>query len=79
MGGLDTSPGMIGLLLSAGHETTVNLIGNGAVALLTHPTELDRLRIEPELMKSAVEELVRYSPTELIAVVVSLARRTGKI
>ena len=67
--------GIIGLLLSAGHETTVNLIGNGVVALLSHPTELvgeaspmvNRLRIEPELMKSAVEELVRYSPPVLFA------------
>lgn len=59
--------GMVALLLSAGHETTVNLIGNGVLALLTHPAELDRLRTEPELMKSAVEELVRYTPPVLFA------------
>ncbi len=67
--------GIIGLLLSAGHETTVNLIGNGVVALLSQPAELvggvspmvNRLRTEPELMKSAVEELVRYSPPVLFA------------
>lgn len=59
--------GIIGLLLSAGHETTVNLIGNGVVALLSHPAELNRLRTEPELMKPAVEELVRYSPPVLFA------------
>jgi cytochrome P450 len=59
--------GMVALLLSAGHETTVNLIGNGVLALLTHPAEIDRLRTEPELMKSAVEELVRYSSPVLFA------------
>ena len=51
---------MIFLLLSAGHETTVNLIGSGALALLEHPGELARLRQDPTLIKSAVEELVRY-------------------
>ncbi len=59
--------GMAALLLTAGHETTVNLIGNGVLALLTHPAELNRLRNEPELMKSAVEELVRYTPPVLFA------------
>lgn len=51
---------MIFLLLSAGHETTVNLIGSGTLALLEHPQELARLRAEPALIRSAVEELVRY-------------------
>ncbi len=56
---------MVFLLLIAGHETTVNLIGNGTLALLEHPSELARLRREPELMKSAVEELLRFtSPVE---------------
>jgi cytochrome P450 len=59
--------GMVALLLSAGHETTVNLIGNGAVALLSHPASLDRLRTEPDLMKSAIEELVRYTPPVLFS------------
>ena len=59
--------GMVALLLSAGHETTVNLIGNGVLALLTHPVALDRLRSEPALMKTAVEELIRYSPPVLFA------------
>ena len=58
------------LLFFAGHETTVNLIGNGVLALLRHPGELKRLRDDPSLIGNAVEELLRYDST---------VQRTGRI
>jgi cytochrome P450 PksS len=57
---------MVFLLLVAGHETTVNLIGNGTLALLENPDQMEQLRADPGLLKSAVEELLRYaSPVEM--------------
>jgi len=52
---------MIFILLIAGHETTVNLISSGALELLRHPEQLEKLRSDPVLIKTAVEELLRYT------------------
>ncbi len=57
---------MIFLLLVAGHETTVNLIGSGSLALLEHPDQLAKLRSEAALINTAIEELVRFvCPVEM--------------
>jgi cytochrome P450 len=50
------------LLLIAGHETTVNLLGNGMLTLLRDPELLERLRAAPELIPGMVEEVLRYEP-----------------
>lgn len=54
------------LLFIAGHETTVNLVGNGLVALLDRPAQLDRVRTSPDLDANAIEEALRFdSPAQL--------------
>jgi cytochrome P450 len=54
------------LLFAAGHETTVNLIGNGVLALLQNPDQLALLRAQPHLIESAIEECLRYeSPVQI--------------
>jgi cytochrome P450 len=55
------------VLLVAGNETTTNLIGNGAKALLDHPTELERVQREPELLPNMIEEVLRYdAPVQFV-------------
>ena len=49
-------------LFAAGHETTVNVIGSGMLALLEHPEQLARLRADPSLIQTAVEECLRWDP-----------------
>jgi cytochrome P450 len=55
------------LLLVAGHETTVNLIGNGMLALLQNPEQMEQLQRDPQRIKPAVEEILRYvNPVQLV-------------
>jgi len=56
------------LMYLAGHVTTVNLVGNGVVALLTYPEDLAKLKADPALAKNVVEETLRYwGPVDFIA------------
>ncbi|MGL5839120.1 MAG: cytochrome P450 family protein [Sphingorhabdus sp.] len=57
---------MISILLSAGHETTTNLIGNGMLTLMRHPAAREALVADPNLIESAIEELLRFEgPVEM--------------
>jgi pimeloyl-[acyl-carrier protein] synthase len=54
------------LLFFAGEETTVNLIGNGMLAFLRHPQQMQQIKSQPQLIQSAVEEILRYdSPLQI--------------
>jgi cytochrome P450 len=62
----------VNLLFAAGHETTVNLIGNGILALLRHPDQWAMLRDDPGLIPNAIEEILRYeSPVQAVGRTVS--------
>jgi cytochrome P450 len=67
---LDELSSIAMLLLAAGFETTVNLLGNGAVLLMRHPHQLDVLRAQPQRWAGAVEEILRYD---------SPVQRTGRL
>ncbi|SEL97672.1 Cytochrome P450 [Paenibacillus sp. cl141a] len=53
--------GVVTLMIIAGHETTVNLIGNGVLALLEHPEQRKLLQEQPERIHGAIEEMLRYN------------------
>ena len=68
------------LMFMAGHETTTNLLGNGMLTLLRHPDELARLRANPQLMPSAVEEMLRFeSPANVVARITRTPLRIGGV
>ncbi len=62
----------VSLVLGAGFETTMNLIGNAMITLFMHPDELARLRADPSLIASTVEEVLRYEPPVLVTARTSL-------
>lgn len=67
-------------LFAGGHETTTNAIGNGIVALLAHPDEMQKLRENPAFITNAVEELLRYdSPVQFTARIAKQATEIGGI
>jgi len=62
----DEPPGMAWLLLTAGHTTTVDLIGSGVLALLRHPGQYAAVRADPSLLPAAIEEMVKLALTTLL-------------
>ncbi|MEU5536127.1 cytochrome P450 [Streptomyces sp. NPDC020362] len=70
----------IQFLFVAGHETTVNLVGNGLLALLRHPEQLRTLRDDPELIANAVDEISRYdSPVQIVSRILAGSVELGDV
>jgi hypothetical protein len=68
------------LLLNAGHEATVNVVGNGIRALGKHPEQWHRLQVDPGLIETAVEELIRFdSPLQLFERTATATTRIGAV
>ena len=77
------------LLFAAGHETTVNLIGNGLYSLLRHPAQWQALRDDPALIPNAIEEILRFEcPVQSVSRIVAepmemqgvaLEKRLGRV
>jgi cytochrome P450 len=71
---------LVVLILVAGHETTVNLIGNGLCALFAHPDQLALWQREPGLPATAIDELLRYdSPLQMVQRVATEPMRVGGV
>jgi cytochrome P450 len=66
------------LLLTAGHETTASLIGNGVLTLMQHPDQLDLLRRDPALITPAIEEILRFEcPAKIVGRTNLIDRQLG--
>jgi cytochrome P450 len=77
--GLDEVLATCILLLTAGHETTANLIGNGVLTLMEHPDQLDLLQRDPALIKPAIEEILRFEcPAKIVGRTNLIDRQLGE-
>ena len=76
--GLDEVLATCILLLTAGHETTANLIGNGVLTLMEHPDQLHLLQRDPALIKPAIEEILRFEcPVKIVGRTSLIDRQLG--
>lgn len=76
--GLDEVLATCILLLTAGHETTANLIGNGVLTLMEHPAQLHLLQRDPALIKPAIEEILRFEcPAKIVGRTSLIDRQLG--
>jgi cytochrome P450 len=76
--GLDEVLATCILLLTAGHETTANLIGNGVLTLMEHPDQLHLLQRDPALIKPAIEEILRFEcPAKIVGRTNLIDRQLG--